>query len=280
MLGPTILAQTINKATRRGRSVDEWQYHSRSDSHSKVACWGVLFDLLRECDEFRRDAQYGRIGFRVNHVIAGRLKKTLDLIVCRVPSTRTEAAGSRSKRRHAFRDLVDKYQIVVQPEQQVMLDALPNVIEEDRDDVSEVLVALEAKACMTEHVKALPRLFSEIVGTGFLTKQGEPNCISVCYVVVNSADTFRTPSNKKTNQHNQPSDATTVVRMIHDAIPRASDVPAWGYDAIGVSVLECHNDGRQVSVVTTSPPAPDFTDHQLYDRMIRSICSAYRARAG
>ena len=50
MKGPTILARSMSTATRRGQDAVAWQYHSRSDSHSKVACWAVLFDLLCECD--------------------------------------------------------------------------------------------------------------------------------------------------------------------------------------------------------------------------------------
>ena len=76
MLGPTILAKTLTKGTKKGENI--WQYHSRSDSHSKVACWTVLFDLLQECPIFRRHADEGKIGFRVNHILAGRLPKALD----------------------------------------------------------------------------------------------------------------------------------------------------------------------------------------------------------
>ena len=54
MRGPDILARTMSVATTRGSSDRPWQYHSRSDNHSKVACWTVLFDLMRECDVFRQ----------------------------------------------------------------------------------------------------------------------------------------------------------------------------------------------------------------------------------
>jgi hypothetical protein len=47
MFGPEILVRTLSKATRVDRSGNRWQYHSRSDHHSKVACWGIIFDLLR-----------------------------------------------------------------------------------------------------------------------------------------------------------------------------------------------------------------------------------------
>ena len=57
MRGPTILARSMSIATRRGKSPRAWQYHSRSDSHSKIACWTLLFDLLLECDVVREAAE-------------------------------------------------------------------------------------------------------------------------------------------------------------------------------------------------------------------------------
>ena len=46
MRGPEILARTMSIPTRRGESPRAWQYHSRSDNHSKLACWTLLFDFL------------------------------------------------------------------------------------------------------------------------------------------------------------------------------------------------------------------------------------------
>jgi hypothetical protein len=46
MDGPGILVASMSVPQPRGRSKAPWQYHSRSDLHSRVACWGVLFDLI------------------------------------------------------------------------------------------------------------------------------------------------------------------------------------------------------------------------------------------
>src|ERR671932_760620 len=70
----------------RGPSKVPWQYHSRSDLHSKVACWGVLFDLLQQSRVLRGHAQSGKVIFGVNHELrdfgTGR-KKKLDLVIAR-----------------------------------------------------------------------------------------------------------------------------------------------------------------------------------------------------
>jgi len=272
MLGPSILAQTMSVPTAKGRSGVAWQYHSRSDSHSKAACWSVLFDLLEECDVFRRHATDGKIGFAINHVMVGKIPKTLDLVVCRVPTRR------RDGRRRTFREVGKEFGIVLDHPAASRVDALPVLLEEQRNDVSEVLIALEAKACMTEHSKSLPRLFAEILATGFLAKQAVRDCLTVAYAVVNAANTFITPSSGRENAHNQPHDAQMVVEMLGSAIPTANE-QHFGFDAIGATVIDCRNDGSDVKLVETAP-APSPREHHHYQRMIQTLCSRYRERFG
>lgn len=274
MKGPNIIARTMSVATQRGSGAQAWQYHSRSDTHSKVACWCVLFDLLLECDVFRQAADSGRLGFGINHVMVGPINKTLDLVVT------TIAAGRDQGGRVSFFDCIERYGIVLDEQELQLAKALPPLFHDRSDDMEEVAIALEAKACMTEHVKSMPRLHAEILATGYLAKKATPRSIAVSYSLVNAAATFVTPSGQgKTNAHGA-SDAERVVKMIRTAIPRAgSEQGPFGFDAVGVTVLECRNDGTPVSV-TQGGPAPGVSDPVRYDRMIRSICSEFRARFG
>ncbi len=273
MRGPAILARTMSVPAQRGASAARWQYHSRSDRHSKVACWTMLFDLLLECDVIRKRAAEGKLGFRINHEMVGKINKTLDLVVTVVQPPRPEA------KRRSFADLVDVYEIVLEPADRALLKNLPLVEEDLRDDVFEVAIAMEAKACMTEHSKSLPRLHAEILATGYLAKKAAPHCISVSYSLVNAASTFKTPSGdgRQTNKHDQPEDAEKVVEMLSTALPMVTETPQYGFDAIGVTVIECRNDGSPVTVVSASP-APKTSDHVHYERMIRLVCSSYRSR--
>lgn len=273
MKGPEILAHTMSVPTRRSKKPRAWQYHSRSDAHSKVACWTVLFDLLRECDVMRRDANAGLLSFGINHQLVGPINKTLDLVVTRVSSERSE------RRRRSFADLVAAYNIVLNSEDKAALDSLPPLMEESAEDISEVVIALEAKACMTEHIKSIPRLHAEILATGYLAKRAVPRCITVSYSLVNTADTFVTPSGEgKTNTHSQPNDARRVIEMLSNAIPLARDFNnLLGYDVLGVTAIHCRNDGSTVSV-DHGAAAPKAGDHVRHERMITSICSEYRSR--
>ena len=272
MRGPTILARSMSIATRRGNSTRAWQYHSRSDSHSKIACWSLLFDLLLECDVVREAAERGRLGFRINHAMIGQINKTLDLVITVVPPTR------RQTTRRTFAELSDVFGVALDETDRAALAGMPAFYEESVDDASEVAIAVEAKACKTEHVKSLPRLHAEILATGYLAKLAEPSCISVSYSLVNAASSFVSPSGKgEVNRHNQPEDARRVVQMLATAVPTASKSREYGYDVIGTTVVDCRNDGSPVTVVQGAP-APTLNDHTHYERMMRSLCSAYRKR--
>lgn len=157
------------------------------------------------------------------------------------------------------------------------MSSLPRIERDTPEDVFEVAIALEAKACMTEHLKSIPRLHAEILATGYLAKKAAPRCITVSYTLVNAAPEFFSPGALRRTIHTQPSDARRVVDMLRTAIPLARDVKDLGYDVIGVTVVDCRNDGSPVEVVTV-PPAPTTAEHHHYERMIRSICSEYRAR--
>jgi len=272
MMGPTVLARTMSQATNRGADGRAWQYHSRSDTHSKVACWTVLLDLLAECDVLQAHARQGRLAFRINHVMVGPINKTLDLVVTVVPPGRS--AGSRA----TFADLSTRYGIILDASESAALSNLPVMFEDRRDDVSEVAIALEAKACMTEHLKSLPRLHAEILATGYLARMASPRCITASYSLVNAAAAFISPSGKgKINKHSQPEDARRVVQMLGTAIPLARSSQDVGYDVIGATVIECRNDGSPVEL-SSSPAAPKTSDHLHYERMIRALCGEYRSR--
>jgi hypothetical protein len=271
-LGPQILARTISVPRSIGKSARKWQYHSRSDHHSKVSCWCVVLDMLESCDVFRRDAENGTVSVAVNHLMTGTVNKTLDLVVCR-PMPRRAGASRRT-----FQDLVGAFCIELTDEDRLKLERLPPIPVEGREDVSEVLVALEAKACMTKHSGSIPRLHAEILATGFLAKQAVRSCLTVSYTVINSAPYFITPSEgHKRNLHKQPTDAKSVIDMIVKGIPSNSSFPQLGYDAIGISLIDCRNDGSPVEVVENEP-APTTRDFFHYQRMLQNICSQYRSR--
>lgn len=274
MRGQSILARTMSVATVRGATGQAWQYHSRSDAHSKVACWTLLFDALMECDVLRSHAEQGRLGFGINFEMIGPINKSLDLVLTRVSPNRSQ------RKRLTFGDLAQKFKIELDDEDCRQLKAMPVIAHDDNQDNSEVVLALEAKACMTEHTKALPRLHAEILATGYLAKRAMPRCIVASYTLVNSAMEFRSPGGAgKVNKHMQPQDANRVIEMLAHAVPLARDLNNLiGYDVVGATAIGCRNDGSPVTI-DASLRWPVRSTHVRYERMISSLCSEYRARA-
>lgn len=274
MRGQAILARTMSVATVRAKGQQPWQYHSRSDSHSKVACWTLLFDALIECDVLRKHANEGLLGFGINFEMIGPISKTLDLVFTRVSPNR------KVRERRTFADLAKQFAVVLDEEDRRLLDALPPIEHDDDQDNSEVVLALEAKACMTKHIGSLPRLHAEILATGYLAKRAMPRCIAVSYTLVNSARSFHSPSSSgQINKHNQPEDAQRVIDMLANAVPLARDTHNLvGYDVVGATAIECTNDGSPI-IVDEVLKWPDRSGHVKYERMIRSLCAEYRARA-
>jgi len=274
MRGPDIIARTMSVATTRGalRGGAAWQYHSRSDHHSKLACWALMFDLLLGCDVLRKAAADGRIAFAVNHVMVGPINKTLDMVV-------TIADPKRAKTDEAtFASMADELGVRLADDDRAALRQLPSIRVEHRNEIAEVVIAVEAKACMTEHVESIPRLHAEILATGYLARRAAPHCMIVSFTLVNAAEMFRSPdTSAKLTQHKQPVDALRVVEMISHAVPRVEELGGYGYDAIGVTVIECRNDGSPVSVAT-SKAFSRTRSHVHYDHMVRSICSEFRHR--
>ena len=86
MDGPEILARTMTATRIPDQLGNLWQYHPRSDRHSKVACWAAFFDLLGTSALLRRHVAEGNVIFGINHTMRDfktRRKKDLDLVIAR-----------------------------------------------------------------------------------------------------------------------------------------------------------------------------------------------------
>lgn len=274
MDGPSILVTSMSVPQPRGTSKTPWQYHSRSDLHSKVACWGVLFDLLQQSELMRRHAAAGTIVFGVNHKFrdfhTGR-EKALDLVVAR-PSA---PVGTKPQ---TLLDLAEQYSVVLDARQRTALAALPAL---HRGPVGAVLVALEAKAAMTAHSKALPRLYDELNSSHATVHGASSNALAVGLAIVNAAPKFISPDLNKTlgspkvwSSHSQPEDTEATIRKIRE-IPRRSGSHGHGFDGLGVVVISTSNDGVSPVTLVTTRPAPIGSDVLHYDTMITRVANEY-----
>lgn len=277
--GEKIYTQTLSAGNIVSANGRRWQYHSRSDAHSKAACWAIVLDLLENCALLRKHVEAGRVGFGINHVMHDfRLnrKKNLDLVIC----THAEPGIDSDT---TFLSLVESFGVVLDPTEKGALAKLPDF---RRTSVGSVLVALEAKACMTEHIKACPRLYDEL-SSSFQTIHGDTqSAIAAAFVTINTAEEFVSPvRNKdvkigkplKTTIHGQPHAAKRVLEKTKE-LPRRSGEDGVGYDALGVVFIECRNDGSPVSTVEELSDGTKVDPIITYSAMIQRIASQYTSR--
>jgi hypothetical protein len=256
-----------------------WQYHSRSDRHSKVACWTTMFDLLRQSPLLRSHVARGEVAFGVNHEFADfhtRRKKKLDLVIHQPGS---HPKGGQLGR--TFVELASSIDILLDEQQRDDLDALPVLNE---GPVGTVLMALEAKACMTKHRGAGPRLYDELNSSHLIVHGAADQAVAVAFVMVNAASTFISPdSNRRELGRRDPAPKVTPLRQpaaTEFVVSKISELPTRtrpgldGYDAIGIVVVDCPNDGTPIKAISEYPaPAPN--DLFSYESMIRRTVHQY-----
>lgn len=281
MWGPEIIRATLSTTRAFGPGSGEWQYHPRSDHHSKVTAVAVMIDLLRESEELRVGVERGDVGFGVNPVLTDTTnrKKTLDMMFAR-PDDANPLRRSRS-----LLDLVDTYGVVLTTAQRKAVVTLPAVYE---SRVKQALVVLENKACMTAHSKAAPRLRNELEGARDAILASDPLTIAGAFVLVNAASTFvsptfrdnaeRNPSARRATQHHQPADARRAIERL-EALPIRRRVDEVGYDVLAIVTLAGANDGSAWRLVAGSDyGSPTSADIWHYTRAVQRLGVLYRQR--
>jgi len=278
MFGPQIIARALSVPAIEDRYGNLWQYHSRSDRHSKIACWCIMFDLLSNCPLMRTHADAGKIWFGINHQMVdfkNDRPKDLDLVVS------TGAFVARKGRSRTLADLRDNYKIKLSEKEANHLGGLPAIRE---GQVGSVLVALEAKACMTAHQRALPRFYDELNSSHLTVHGATDQAIAAGFAMVNAAEQFLStdlnkrnfPSDPEWSYHKQPKDAQIAVDKVRQ-IPRRSATGTDGYDALAILLVHCRNDGSPVELVD-DPPAPRPGQIYHYDNMIDRLAHIYATR--
>lgn len=275
MHGPQILVRTLSELTRTDKHGNKWQYHPRSDHHSKVACWGILFDLLAMTPLLKRHIDCGAVSFGINHEIrdfARNRTKDLDLVLC-TPSGSPEG--------ETFAQLAREYDIALSDDELATLNAFPSL---QRAPVGSVLMALEAKACMTAHQRALPRFYDELNSSHLTVHGNSEQALAVGFAMVNMAQLYLSPDLNKGNRptspqqsrHVQPRDGSLAIEKARQ-LPRRSHPGGTGYDAFAIVAIELSNEGAPVELFT-APPAPQPGDIFYYDNMIARLSGLYATR--
>lgn len=213
--------------------------------------------------------------FGINHEITDFTRdrtKDLDLVLC----TPNGEPGDQT-----FEQLADAYQIQLSDEERLSLASLPSL---SRAPVGSVIMALEAKACMTAHQRALPRFYDELNSSHLTVHGNSEQALAVGFAMVNMAGTYLSPDLNKKNRaadpewssHDQPRDGSLAIDKARQ-LPRRARPGDTGYDAFAIVAIELSNEGSAVKLFT-SPPAPQPGDIFYYDNMITRLSGLYATR--
>ncbi|MBW3589858.1 MAG: hypothetical protein KY429_10605 [Actinobacteria bacterium] len=230
----------------------EYRYHPRSNSHSKALSLFVLEDLLESCTALREQAEQRRIVYGIDTRFRwdslGKTK-TLDLALG-PPLIEPKTVGGEP--------------IVKAP-------------------LADVLVACEAKSCMTEHGKSKPRLYDELSSSHEIVHQGRSDAIACGITVINIAKEFVSPTRQKSpdsvivSVHKQPGSAGGMIEHLRGLRTRTRPGEV-GFDAYSTVVIDCDNRGP--ATLWIESPAPQQGDSDHYDSFLDRIVSFYGDRFG
>jgi hypothetical protein len=273
--GEEILVRTMSATAITDATGKTWQYHSRSDAHSKVACWAILFDLLLNCELLQRHVQGSKVGFGINHTMhdwSQNRDKDLDLVICTPQNSKYSDIS--------FSSLAETYQIQLTPNERNILDSFPPLF---RCEVGTSLIAVEAKACMTEHVKARPRLYDELTSSHQTIHGDTKNSIAVGFIAINTASNFVSPGRNVhiadggamlVSEHKQPY-ATKQVYEKMEQLGRRTRIEDAGFDAIGITLMTCRNNGSQIELDRDIYNVLRIDNTFSYGKMIERVKSFY-----
>lgn len=278
LIGPSVLIQTLSIPVHNDKRFpgNAWQYHSRSDRHSRVACWGLAVDLLITSSNLREKAISGELGFSVHHTMEdfrNYRKKSLDLVICRPAG---EPTGQ------TLQDLADEWSLALTDAQRKTLESLPPLMEVP---VGQVLVAMEAKACMTAHVKAKPRLYDELNSSHLTVHGASEAAIATGFVMINTAPRFVSSDKNKHDiategrvwSEHRADWAGQVVDKIQQ-LPRRARTQDVGFDAIAIVGVDCANDGESQVALEADEPMPQPGSSYHYESMVQRVSTLLAAR--
>ena len=254
---PHLLVRSLNAAPTAG-----WAYNPRSDRHSVIKCLGMLWDLIRASPTIGEALQQGHLTFGINTPVAG---KALDLAI----GTPATWQGTRAPRTMA--EIVTEGQMALTAQEPDFLSEWGDLTE---GRIERVRIAVEAKAVMTDHAGAMPRVSDELER---FRMRVQDEAITVGLILVNLAEEFISPGRnwfdpdlnpKYVSLHHQPEAAQRVIQMA-DSLPRRERDGSDGFDGLGMLFVDCRNDGTPLRTRQFGP------EHLAYETAIREVVRRY-----
>lgn len=223
-------------------------YHPRSDKHSNALCESIVTDLVTTCDLIAQRAAAGEIVYKLNFdLIYGTAEWNVDVVL----GTPPPGTGPP-------------------PPGELILRATP----------SSVQIAIELKAVMTEHRKAVKNRKRDLEAHHDHVHNYNPQAIAAGVLTVNASETFQSPLRKGETTHKNIDELLKHCIDEAAAISVAAGPTGHGLDAKCVLVVEMDNLDLPSTRYHDKPPAPQVGDPMHYDSFIQRLCSEYKNRFG
>lgn len=222
-------------------------YHPRSDKHSNALGEAIVLDLLAACPLIAQRAAAGDVVYDLNFDLHyGTAQWNVDLVL-----------GSPSAN-------------VGVPLGQPIVRAAPSTVH----------IALEFKAVMTEHRKAVKNRKRDMEAHHEHVHNYNTQAIAGGVVVVNASPTFHSPLRAAgaITTHSRIDDKVQHCMNEIRAVSVRGGPTGYGLDAKTAIVISMDNVNLTQTSFVTKSPAPQVGDPLHYDAFLQRLCSEYRAR--
>ena len=221
-------------------------YHPRSDKHSNLLAELVVRDLLSFCEPMRKKARAGKLVYQLNQTLyTGTADWNVDLVMGEPPP------GSAPELREK---------------------------EVARTPPSTIQIALEIKAVMTEHRKAVKNRKRDFEAHHDHVHRYSNRAIAAGLLLLNGAKRFRSPLREKPTEHKNPE--RLVEHCIRElrAVSTRVDLSGTGLEAKGVLIVDFDNQDFSEASYIQRGAAPSVGDPLHYDAFLQRICALYQER--
>jgi len=222
-------------------------YHPRSSSHGDAMCSYLLRDLYNNCPALKAMADNGSLVYQTNYTINKDTPSrwTIDLVLGRATNESLSATTTVAKA-----------------------------------DPSEIWIAIDAKAIMTEHGKARRNRQRDLNSMADILHRMSPTPIIGAYLIMNMASQFRSPLRDEVTKHKNIEQLVAGTIPLFDDILKNEETGRPGLDAMGVTIVDYSNLLGSECKLVNGPPAPKANDPLHYQNFLSKICTKFSARHG
>lgn len=275
------LVQTLSCTTNAPKSKPIWQYHSRSDHHSKILSISLLLDLIKHCKVLQRQIVQNQVAFGINHRITDKSSgkhKDLDLVLFTPESNSQDSGSSLSTYAASLPNFSP------QGNGELILSKYGQM---PQSKTGGLLLTVEAKAIMTEFTKAFPRLSDELVSSQRIVCNSGLSCLTVAAVMINHSPSFVSPllnDNPCDPVYKESRNHQAKVELCYTQVLKGLPIKNFensqmGYDEILALDIFMKNDGSEVSVVNNYPK-PEGCEQFAYAAGLKRLAAEYTAKWG